>query len=151
MTIDEILEMMDELLDKAPAVPFAGKKVIVDVDKLREYIDNIRYNMPNEIKTAKEMVSDRSEILTDAGQRAENIIKNAEERAKILVSEAEIVKQAQKNADEIIAQAKAMEAGIKKALTERLSAEIADAEKAVAKSLNEIKGLHEAVKTAAKN
>lgn len=145
MTIDEILDLMDELLDKAVSVPFANKKSLVDVEQLREYIDNIRYNMPNEIKTAKEMVSDRSVILTDAGAKAENIIKNAEERAKILVSETEIVKQAQKNADEIIAQAKAMEAGIKKSLTEKLEAELLLAEKAVEKSLAEIKNMQNAV------
>ena len=31
MTIDEILEMMDELLDKATSVPFTNKKSLVDV------------------------------------------------------------------------------------------------------------------------
>ena len=50
MTIDEILEMMDDMLDKAVTVPFSGKKCMIDADKLREYIDNIRYNLPTEIK-----------------------------------------------------------------------------------------------------
>ena len=44
MTIDEILEMMDDLLDKAVSVPFSNKKSMVDAEQLREYIDGIRYN-----------------------------------------------------------------------------------------------------------
>lgn len=72
MTIDEILEMMDELLDKAVTVPFSNKKSMVDTDKLREYIDNIRYNLPSEIRKAKEMVADRSEIISEANAKAGN-------------------------------------------------------------------------------
>ena len=61
MTIDEILDLMDELPDKSVAIPFSNKKCAVDIDKLREYIDEIRYNMPNEISNAKQMVYDRSQ------------------------------------------------------------------------------------------
>lgn len=47
MTVDEILELMDELLDKAVAFPFSSKKSLIEVDKMREYIDEIRYNLPS--------------------------------------------------------------------------------------------------------
>ena len=86
MTIDEILEMMDDLLDKSVTVPFSNKKCMVDADKLREYIDNIRYSLPTEIKRAKQMVADRTDIISDANVQAAQIIKNAEERATVLVS-----------------------------------------------------------------
>ena len=41
MTVEEILELMDELLDKSSSVPFSQKKMI-DVEQMREYIDSIR-------------------------------------------------------------------------------------------------------------
>lgn len=150
MTIDEILEMMDDLLDKAVTVPFSGKKCMVDTDQLREYIDNIRYNLPTEIKRAKEMVADRSVILTDANEQAEDIIKKAEEKAKILVSEEEIVKQAKAAADDLTAQAKMMDATIRKAMVEKLDSILGESEKSLTKTLNEIKAMREAV-TAANN
>lgn len=150
MTIDEILEMMDDLLDKSVTVPFSNKKSMVDTEKLREYIDNIRYNLPTEIKRAKEMVADRSEILTDANAQAEDIIKQAEERAKVLVSQDEIVKQAQEAANDLTAQAKAMDQSIRRAMTEKLDSTLGEAEKALQKALNEIKAMHEAVKAAEK-
>lgn len=150
MTIDEILEMIDDLLDKAVTVPFSGKKCMVDTDQLREYIDNIRYNLPTEIKRAKEMVADRSVILTDANEQAEDIIKKAEEKAKILVSEEEIVKQAKAAADDLTAQAKMMDSTIRKAMVEKLDSILGESEKALNKTLNELKAMREAVKSANK-
>ena len=150
MTIDEILEMIDDLLDKAVTVPFSGKKCMVDTDQLREYIDNIRYNLPTEITRAKEMVADRSVILTDANEQAEDIIKKAEEKAKILVSEEEIVKQAKAAADDLTAQAKMMDSTIRKAMVEKLDSILGESEKALNKTLNELKAMREAVKSANK-
>ncbi len=150
MTIDEILEMMDELLDKATSVPFTNKKSLVDVDRLREYIDNIRYNIPTEILKAKEIAADRSQIIADANADAEEIIKKAEERAKVLVSQEEIVKQAQAAANEISQQARVMDANIKKAIVERLDSILSESEKSVEKSLNEIKHMRNAIKEVSK-
>ena len=150
MTIDEILEMMDDLLDKAVSVPFSNKKSMVDAEQLREYIDGIRYNLPQEIKRAKEMVADRSVIITDANSQAEQIIKKAEERAKVLVSEDEVYKQAKAAADELVAQSRAMDASIKKAMVEKLDSILAESEKSILNALSQIKSMREAVKAASK-
>lgn len=150
MTIDEILEMMDDLLDKSVTVPFSNKKCMVDSEKMREYIDNIRYNLPTEIKKAREMVEDRSVIIEDANKEAEGIIKDAEERAKVLVSQDEIVKQAKEAADELTEQAKTMDRSIRKAMTDKLDSTLSEAEKALTKALNEIKAMHAAVTEAEK-
>lgn len=150
MTIDEILEMMDDLLDKSMTVPFSNKKCMVDTEKLREYIDNIRYSLPTEIKRAKEMVADRSEIIDDANAKAEQMIKQAEERAKVLVSQNEIVKQAQEAANDLTAQAKAMDQSIRRAMATKLDGTLGEAENALKKALGEIKAMREAVKAADK-
>ena len=150
MTIDEILEMMDDLLDKAVSDPFSNKKSMVDAEQLREYIDGIRYYLPQEIKRAKEMVADRSVIITDANSQAEQIIKKAEERAKVLVSEEEVYKQAKAAADELVAQSRAMDASIKKAMVEKLDSILAESEKSILNALSQIKSMREAVKAASK-
>ena len=150
MTIDEILEMMDDLLDKAVSVPFSNKKSMVDEEQQREYVGGRRYNRPQEIKRAKEMVADRSVIITDANSQAEQIIKKAEERAKVLVSEEEVYKQAKAAADELVAQSRAMDASIKKAMVEKLDSILAESEKSILNALSQIKSMREAVKAASK-
>lgn len=107
MSIDEILEMMDDMLDKAVNVPFTSKKSLIEVDKMRDLIDEIRINMPKEIKQARDLVNDRKTILNDAKNEAANIISRAEQRASMLVSQQEIVRQANAKANELNANAQA--------------------------------------------
>ena len=96
------------------------------------------------------MVADRSVIITDANSQAEQIIKKAEERAKVLVSEEEVYKQAKAAADELVAQSRAMDASIKKAMVEKLDSILAESEKSILNALSQIKSMREAVKAASK-
>ena len=107
MSIEEILEMMDDMLDKAVNVPFTNKKSLIDVDKMRELIDEVRLNLPNEIKQARDLVNDRKTIINDAKNEAANIVTRAEQRAQSLVAQQEIVRQATAKANEINAAAQA--------------------------------------------
>ena len=50
MNIEEILDVLDELLDKAWSLPLTGGRCVVDAERVRELIDDIRLNMPTEIK-----------------------------------------------------------------------------------------------------
>lgn len=101
MNIDDLLDMMDETLEDAFNVPLSGKRM-VDSEKLRDIIDDIRLNLPTEIRQAKAIVKDRAEIVEGARKEADIIIKKAEERARQLVSEEEVVKQSQLRATEIM-------------------------------------------------
>ena len=87
MTIDELLDVMDDTLEEATNLPFTGGKRVVDVEKVREIIDDIRLNMPAEIRQAKNVVRDRNNILETAKLEASAIVKQAEERARTLVAQ----------------------------------------------------------------
>lgn len=150
MTIDEILELMDELIDKAVAVPFSNRKCLVETDKLREYIDEIRYNLPKEIKNAKEMVLDRSQIINEAKKESENIIKRAEERAKLIISEDEIMKQAKEKACEILHNAQTKEKDIRIAMNERMEEMLGQTEEILSKNLDDIRKTRAAIRSSKK-
>lgn len=100
MNIDNLLNEMDIILEDAFTVPLLGKRV-VDVESLSGLIEKMRLNMPREIVDAKHIVQDRNKILADARKEAENIVKKAEERARVLVSEQEIVKNSKRAAAEL--------------------------------------------------
>ena len=93
MTLDELLEQFDEVLDSGIKIP--GKKTVVDIEKLRAVVDDIRLNIPSEIKQARGIVADRADIITTAKREADGIIRTAEEKAKAMVAQEEIVKMAQ--------------------------------------------------------
>ena len=105
MNIDEILNMIDDMLEEAWSLPFSSGRCVVDAQKVRECIEDIRLNLPGEIKQAKMIVADRNDIIKQAEHQAEATLRKAEERARMLIAQEEIVKQAQQKANEMLAQA----------------------------------------------
>ena len=110
MDIMEIVDMLEETIDKASSVPLTGK-VMVDKDELLDYIQEIRLVYPDELKEAKWVKEERQRILSEAESRAEAIQKNAEETQMQLIDEHEITKRAYEQANELVnaAQSKSIE------------------------------------------
>ena len=110
MDIMEIVDMMEESIEKASAVPLTGK-VMIDKDELLDYIQEIRLVYPDELKEAKWVKEERQRILSEAESRAESIQKNAEETQMQLIDEHEITKRAYEQANELVnaAQQKSIE------------------------------------------
>lgn len=104
--IDDILDEMDDVLDKAKPFPFSGDKRVVNTDRLRELVDDVRLHMPSEIKEARGVAFDRERILNEAKETADSIIRQAEKRAAAMVMQDTIVKEAKKKALDILTQAK---------------------------------------------
>ncbi len=106
MSVEEILEDMVELLDKASSVPFAPHKAVIDSERMRELINDAKLNVPQEVREAKTVYFDRDRIIKEAEAKAEKIVRQAEERAKSIVEEESIVKEAKKRALEAVTKAK---------------------------------------------
>ena len=43
MNIEEILDDMDDLLDRSRPIPFAAHKAVIDADRMRELLNSDRY------------------------------------------------------------------------------------------------------------
>ena len=117
MNIDELLDVMDETLEEAVNLPFTGGKRMVEVEKVRDIIDDIRLNMPAEIRQAKAIVQDRADIVESAKKEAEAIVKRAEDRARAMVAQEAIVKAAQQKATEILTSAQSQSREMRTAVT----------------------------------
>ena len=89
MNVDEMLDLMEETLEEGTAVPFAPSKRMVDVDRMRDIIDEVRSNLPDEIRESKKIVRDREDILKNARAESEQIIKQAEAYRESKINEAE--------------------------------------------------------------
>ena len=101
MPIEEILDQLDELIDRSWSLPLTGGRCVVDADKVRELLDDVRLNLPTEISQAQSIVADRTAIVEEAKKEAEAIIARAEKRAAALVEEQEIVRQSKNKAAEL--------------------------------------------------
>ena len=151
MNIEEILDMLDELLDRAWNLPLSGGRCVIDAEKVRDLIDDIRLNMPAEIKQAKQIVADRADIISVAKKEAEDIVRKAEDRAKALVEQEEITKQAQTRATEILTQAQAKSREMRQASQEFAETMLKSTEETLSKSLGDVRSTRQALKSSGRN
>lgn len=104
MDIMEIIELMEEAVDKAAAVPLTGK-ILLDKEDILDYIQEMRLSYPDEVKEAKWVKDERQRILSEAESRAERMVKDAEEKMIRMLDEHEITKQANEYAQQIVNEA----------------------------------------------
>lgn len=139
MSIDEILEEMDELLDKAKSPPLMQHKKIIDGERMRELINDIRLNMPQELKEAKKIEFDCQRILNEAKLNGESIIRQAEERAAQLVSREAIVTEARKKAMDMLTKAQTASKNLQQNAAVAVAKMLNDTENYYSRNLQSIK------------
>ena len=146
MNIDEILNMIDDMLEEAWSLPFSGGRCVVDAQKVKECVEDIRLNLPGEIKQAKMIVADRNDIIKTAERQAETTLRKAEERARMLIAQEEIVKQ--EKAADIIAQAQMAAKEIRRASHEFSDSILKQTEENLSTSLKNVRDTRQALRNA---
>ncbi len=137
MNMDDLMEQLDEVLDSGFKMP--GKRVVIDVEKVRAIIDDMRMTMPTEVKQAKGIVADRADIINNAKREADSIIRVAEERAKAMVAQEEITKLAQAKAGEVLAAAQKKSRDMRKAAQDFVDDLMLRSDEMLTANLNEIR------------
>ena len=105
MEILEIIDKLEEKIDKAMNIPIINRS-LMDKEELLADIEDIRLQLPDELKQARWMKEERKKIISEAQQEAESIIKEAEEKTIAMVQEHEITKKAYERATGMIDSAK---------------------------------------------
>jgi vacuolar-type H+-ATPase subunit H len=82
-------------------------QVMVNEDEMRELIDQVRFNLPDEIKQANWTVSEQQRIITEAHAEAARIMSRANERAEESASEHEILRRAERHSSQVVKDAQA--------------------------------------------
>lgn len=104
-TIEDFLGEIEDILEESKST-LSGEKIKVDRKAIMQVIADIRNQMPEEIKRARKIATQRREIIDQATALAEERIALANKEAAHLTEETEIIKKARAGAVDIIAQAK---------------------------------------------
>jgi len=105
MDILHLIDRIEELFNESRAVPFT-RNVVVDEDKMLDIIDQMRVTVPEEVKKAQQIVSQKERMIAQAQEEASRIVALAKEKAEQIVDREAIVKSAQTRGAQIVAQAK---------------------------------------------
>ena len=104
----EILTLVDRLettLGSSARVP-ATKKVVVDLGRMMEMVDQMRLAIPKDIQDAQDMLSQRETIINQSLLDARRIKASAADESRIKVNESKIVTDAETRSDELLTDAK---------------------------------------------
>lgn len=112
----EIIDKIEELLDKSKKVPFTSN-IMVNENEIYEMLDELRNVLPEEFRQARWIVKEREGMIEESKRQSERLIREAKERAEMLVNETEILKNASRKAENLLSNTEA------KARTIRLEAE----------------------------
>ena len=99
----ELIEMMYSMIAEAKAMPLAAGRCIIERDDMLSMLEDLRDSLPREMEEARRLWEAKDEFIASAKREAEQIRKSAEEQARRMVEQEEIVKLSQEKAAEIIA------------------------------------------------
>ena len=90
----ELIENLYTMVSEAWGVPLGNDKCIVEREAVLEILNEIKTRLPVELSEAKRVVTAKDEFIGNAKREAESVRKNAEDKARELLEEQEIVKRA---------------------------------------------------------
>lgn len=107
----ELLDELEEIIDKGAGVPFSGR-CILERDELMDIVQELKLKLPDDLKQAKWIKSERQRILDEARAEADSIIKAANEKGISMINEHEITQQAMEHGRKIVEEAQQKAAAI---------------------------------------
>lgn len=105
MDILQLIDRLEELFNNSRAIPLTHN-VIVDEDKFLDIIDQMRISVPEEVKKAQQVFSQKDRVMAQAQEEAYRTLQIAREKAEGLLDKEVVVVDAQHRAGQIIDQAK---------------------------------------------
>jgi F0F1-type ATP synthase membrane subunit b/b' len=89
-----LIDRLEELVGEARRLPI-GSGVVIDRRRLLDLIDQMRVAVPSEVRDARDVLTQREDVLTRAEAEAGEIIAEAQRRLEEKLQESEVVKAAE--------------------------------------------------------
>ncbi len=138
-SIEQLLEQLYGEIEEAKPMPLSNDKCVIERDRILDMIDDVKAEMPAEIKRAEDLVANRNDYIASAKREADDMRKEAEAYARQLVNKDAIVREAQAQADDILADTEEKCRMIKSAASEYCEDALRRMEEAVADAYDEVK------------
>ncbi len=103
--IEQLIDEIEEYIDNCKPQAFSSTKIIVNKEQIDELLRELRMKTPDEIKRYQKIISNKEAILSDARNKAEDLVKQATIQTNQLINEHEIMQQAYAQANEVVTMA----------------------------------------------
>ncbi len=136
---EDIIGALYDMVQDARSMPLAADKCILERDKVLDMLDEIIAQLPAELKQSRTIVESRNELISQARREAENIVRQAQEQSKQMVTKEAIYVEAKKRSEELVGQTQAKIEQLCKAGNAYMDDSLRQTEEVVSKALAEIR------------
>ncbi len=137
--MEDIIGALYDLVQDARSMPLAADKCILERDRVLDMLDEIIAQMPGELKQARTIVESRNELISQARREAENVLRQAQEQAKQMVTKEAVYIEAKRRSEELVAQTQTRIAQLRKAGNDYMDDALRRTEETIAQALEEVK------------
>ena len=135
----ELLDILYGMVTEAWGVPLGNDKCIIEREKAIEIINDIKASLPASIAEAKRLVSARDEFIGNAKREAEALRRSAEEKARSMIEEQEIVRVAKARSTEMINSAEVKSKELRRVTSDYVDSLMRQTEENLSNALSTIK------------
>ena len=104
MNIHEAIDRIEYLIAHSRQIPLT-RTVVLDQEEALACVDDLRLNLPDEIKQARWTLQEQQRLLSEAQSEAARTVSKAGERAQTMIAQQELVKRAEKQAEAMLKEA----------------------------------------------
>ena len=137
--VTRLIDMLYEKVEDAKAPALKPNMSMVDRDEILDLLDELRAQLPVELRRAKELLAAREKFVEDAKRDVDRMMRQAELEAKSKVSESEILSAAREKSRGMIAHAEERCRRMYQVTNEYTEDALARAEEAMQMALDEVK------------
>ena len=105
MDIHAKLDELNSIIESARAMPMSASCIVNRIEIL-ERLDELRKLLPGELTTAQQILDDRGAVIADGRVEADRIIEEARAERARMVAKTEIVREATREAEVLVAAAR---------------------------------------------
>ena len=137
--VNRLIDMLYERVEDAKSPALKPNLSMVDRDEVLDLLDELRNQLPVELKRAQELLAAREKFVDEAKRDVERMMRQADLEAKSKVSDSEVLYAAKEKARKIIADAEDRSRQLCQVANEYAEDALARTEEAVQAALTEVK------------
>ena len=136
---EDIIGALYDMVQDARSMPLSADKCILERDKVLDMLDEIIAQLPSELKQSRTIVESRNELIGQARREAENIVRQAQQKANELVEQEAIYQEAKRQCQEMVLQTQTRMSELRKASNDYMDDALRRTEEAISQSLEEVR------------
>ena len=136
---EDIIGALYDMVQDARSMPLAADKCILERDKVLDMLDEIIAQLPGEIKQSRTIVESRNELIIQARREADAILREAQEKAKQMITREAIYAEAKKRSEDLVGQTQNRINQLQKAGNDYMDESLRQTEEAISNALAEVR------------